>query len=177
MTRIVYFDLETQKLAEEVGGWHNIRRMGLAAAVIYSTADEQYHDYTEENVEELIAALRAADLVVGFNLLRFDYEVLRAYTDDPLDDLPTVDMLVHLTRALGHRVSLDQVASATLGETKSADGVQAVYWYRQGLIEKVLDYCRQDVAVTKAVYEFGKTHGYVRFRDRRWRIRRVPVRW
>ncbi|MDY7042086.1 MAG: ribonuclease H-like domain-containing protein [Chloroflexota bacterium] len=173
----VFFDVETQYLAEEVGGWNFINRMKLAAAVIYSTDDGAFHHYTEETVDDLIAKLLAADLVVGYNVLRFDYIVLSAYTDCTLHRLPTVDMLDHLYRALGLRLKLDNVAQATLGTSKSADGFQAVRWYRQGDLDKVLAYCQQDVEITRRLYEFGRERGYVQYRDKRWRLRQVPVRW
>lgn len=174
---VVVFDLETKFLADEVGGWGNIHRMELAVAVIYSTADAVFHHFTEDQATELVAALQEADLVVGFNVLRFDYTVLQPYTDAVLRDLPTVDMLDHIYRTLGFRVSLDAVASATLDATKSADGIQAVQWYRRGEIDKVIAYCQRDVEVTRDVYAFGKRHGFVRYRDRRYRVRQVPVSW
>ena len=150
---------------------------GLAAAVTYSTADATYHYYTEETVADLVAELKAADKVVGFNVLRFDYEVLRAYTDEPLDRIPTVDMLEHIYRRLGFRVSLDNLARATLGTTKSADGLQAVRWYKEGRIQEILDYCRQDVEVTRQLYEYGEQHKHVRYQDRNYRLQKVPVSW
>jgi DEAD/DEAH box helicase domain-containing protein len=174
---IITFDLETQYTADEVGGWSNIRDMRLAVAVTYSAAEDVYRDYTEQEVDHLIATLRGADLVVGYNILSFDYKVLCAYTDDPLSDLPAVDMLRDLHDALGWRPKLDNVASATLGEKKSADGLQAVRWFRQGQLDKVIAYCRRDVEVTWGVYQFGQRNGYVRCRDRRWRVHKVPVQW
>ncbi len=177
MRNIVVFDLETQYAADEVGGWRHVRDMCLAVAVTYNAAEDVYRDYTEQEVERLIATLRGADRVVGYNVLRFDYEVLRAYTDDPLSDLPTVDMLQDLYHAMGWRPKLDNVAAATLGETKSADGLQAVRWFRQGQLDKVIAYCRRDVEVTWQVYQFGRHNGYVRYRDRRWRVHKVPVQW
>ena len=177
MNNVVFFDLETQRSFQEVGGRHNIRHLGLSIAVTYSTADGGYHYYTEENVAELIEELRAADLVVGFNVLSFDYEVLRAYTDYPLRQLPTVDMLNDIYRALGFRLSLDALASATLGTTKSADGMQAIHWWRQGKMQELFDYCQQDVEITRQLYEFGRQNKYVQYRDRQWRMRRVPVNW
>ena len=174
---IVFFDVETQRSFDEVGGRHNIRKLGLSAAVTYSTADGEYRHYTEETVGDLIAELKAADLVVGFNVLNFDYEVLRAYTGDPLDDIPTVDMLNHIHKRLGFRVSLDKLAASTLGTSKSADGLQAVRWYKQGRIQEILDYCQQDVEVTRQLYEYGKRHKHVKFRDRNYRERMVPVSW
>ncbi len=177
MRNIVVLDLETQRTADEVGGWHNIRDMALAVAVTYSPADDVYRDYTEKDVDLLIAALRGADLVVGYNVLRFDYEVLRRYTTERLEQLPTLDMLDDLYRILGWRLSLDAVASATLGETKNADGLQAVYWFRQGQLDKVIAYCRRDVELTWRLYQFGRREGYVQYRDRRRRLQRVLVRW
>ena len=177
MKNTIIFDLETQFAADEVGGWSHIRDMRLAVGVTYNVETETYSSFTEKEADALIKTLQEADLVVGYNLLRFDYEVLRAYTDDPLSDLPTVDMLQDLHRALGWRPKLDDLAAATLGERKSADGLQAVRWFRAGQLDKVIDYCRRDVEVTWLVYEFGQRNGYVQYRDRRWRTHRVPVRW
>ncbi len=113
------------------------------------------------------------------NLLRFDYTVLRPYGFDPARLLPeqTTDLLEHLTRTLGFHVSLDNVASATLGARKSADGLAAVSWYRQGEIAKVLDYCEEDVRITARLWEHGRAHRQVAFRDRDYRLRAVPVAW
>jgi len=177
VSNTVVFDLETQYTADEVGGWDHIRDLRLSVGVTYRVVERSYRTYTEEAVDQLIAELREADLVVGYNVLRFDYEVLRAYTDDLLLNLPTVDMLRDLHRVLGWRPRLDNVASATLGETKSADGLQAVRWFRAGELQRVIDYCRHDVEVTWRVYEFGKHNGYVQVRSRGWHTLRVPVRW
>jgi DEAD/DEAH box helicase domain-containing protein len=174
---IVFFDVETQRTFDEVGGRRNIRKLGLSAAVTYSTATGGFCHYTEETVAELIAELRAADLVVGFNVLNFDYEVLRAYTTDPLDDLPTVDMLDQIYRTLGFRISLDSLAGSTLGISKSADGLQAVRWYREGRLQEILDYCQQDVEVTRQLYEYGRRHKHLKYQDRSYRTQMVPVSW
>jgi DEAD/DEAH box helicase domain-containing protein len=86
-------------------------------------------------------------------------------------------MLDHIHKRLGFRVSLDNLASATLGAKKSADGLQAVRWYKQGRIEEILDYCEQDVEVTMQLYEYGRKNKHVRFRDRSYRSRTVAVSW
>jgi DEAD/DEAH box helicase domain-containing protein len=173
----LFFDVETQRTFDEVGGRHNIHKLGLAAAVTYSTADEAFRHYTEETVAQLIAELKAADLVVGFNVLRFDYVVLGAYTPEPLDGLPTVDMLDHIHKRLGFRVSLGNLAATTLGVTKSADGLQAVRWYKEGRIQEILDYCQQDVEVTRQLYEYGRQHKHLKFQDRNYRMQMVQVNW
>src|SRR5437773_4365932 len=92
---IVYFDLETQKSAEEVGGWNRIRDMRMSIGVTYSTARGGYRIYGEKDVDDLIEELWRADLVVGFNNLRFDYEVLNGYLRmRDLGQVPTLDLLV-----------------------------------------------------------------------------------
>ena len=113
---ILYFDLETQKSAEDVGGWDKIRDMRMSIGVTFSTARQEYRIYGEKQVDDLLRDLQRADLVVGFNNLRFDYEVLHYYTVLDLRQIPTLDVLVELQKKLQHRLSLDAVASATLGE-------------------------------------------------------------
>jgi len=103
--------------------------------------------------------------------------VLQPYTEVPLHELPTVDMLEHIYRRLGFRLSLDAVATATLGVQKSADGVQAVRWYRQGQVDKLLAYCQRDVELTRDVYEFGRHRGFVHYQDRNYRMQKLPVNW
>ncbi len=177
MKNIVFFDLETQRTFGEVGGRHNIKRMGLSVAVTYSTATEQYHHYTEDNVDDLIEELKEADLIVGFNVKRFDYVVLKAYTDYPLKRLPTVDILSDIYDQLGFRLSLDTLAYTTLGMSKSADGLQAIRWFRQGKWKELIEYCQKDVEVTRQLYEFGRKNGFLQYMDKFGRKRRVAVRW
>ena len=174
---VVFFDLETKMLFQEVGGRGNESKLGMSAAVTYNTSDGAFHRYREENAEDLVDELRSADLVVGFNVVRFDYAVLQAYTDFPLRSIPTLDMLEEIYRRMGFRVKLDDLAYATLGIGKSADGVLAVQWYRQGLIDKVLDYCQQDVEVTKRLYEYGRKFKHLKYKDRYGKLKLIPVSW
>jgi len=149
----------------------------MSAAVTYTTATASYHRYTESRVKVLIEELRSAELVVGYNVLEFDYEVLRGYADVPFERLPTLDMMDHLARRLGFRVSLDSAATATLRMNKSGDGLQAIRWYRQGLMDKVLTYCQQDVEITKKLHEYGKQFKVVYYWDKQYRRQMVPVSW
>ncbi|OYT71404.1 MAG: helicase [Armatimonadetes bacterium CP1_7O] len=173
---IVYFDLETKYLANEVGGWNFIDKMGLAVAVTYSTQRGNFAHYTEQEVSALIEDLSSADLVVGFNILRFDYTVLRPYTTRDLRQLPSLDILHELHRQLGHRVKLDSCAQATLGTSKGGDGVLAAHWFREGQIEKVIEYCKQDVDIVRRLHEYGRQHRRIYFSYYNQR-RCVPVNW
>src|SRR3989442_10574017 len=125
MSNILYFDLETQKSADEVGGWSNMQDMRMSVGVTFSTARNEYRIYGEPQVNDLIAELQRADLIVGFNHLRFDYEVLHGYTVFDLRQLPTLDMMIELQTRLQHRLSLDSIPTATFGVDQPAEGVQA----------------------------------------------------
>jgi DEAD/DEAH box helicase domain-containing protein len=177
MKNIVYFDLETQKSAEEVGGWDKISQMGMSIGVTYSTARGEYHIYGEKQVNDLIQELQRADLVVGFNNLRFDYEVLHGYTALDLRQLPTLDMLVDLQNKLQHRLSLDSIATATFGVEKTAEGMQAIQWFKEGKLLEIAEYCCYDVKLTRMVHEHGVHHRRLHYHNRFGKKLTVDVSW
>lgn len=177
MKNIVYFDLETQKSAEEVGGWDKISQMGMSIGVLYHSARSEYKIYGEKQVEELVRDLQRADLVVGFNNLRFDYEVLHGYTPLDLRQLPTLDMLVELQNQLQHRLSLDSIAMATFGVEKTAEGMQALEWYKQGRLMEIAEYCCYDVKLTRLVHEYGVQNRQLYYYNRFGKKLTVPVGW
>ena len=174
---IVYFDLETQKSADEVGGWGNISKMGMSIGVTFNSANGEYKIYHEKSVNELITDLQRADLIVGFNNLRFDYEVLHGYTSFDLSQLPTLDMMVELQNTLNHRLSLDSIATATFGVEKTAEGLQAIRWFKDGRLAEIAEYCCYDVKLTKLVHEFGVNHKQLHYHNRFGKKLTVPVSW
>jgi len=174
---IVYFDLETQKSAEEVGGWDKISLMRMSIGVTYSSARGGYQIYGEKQVDDLIRELQRADLVVGFNNLRFDYEVLHGYTTLDLRQIPTLDMLVDLQKALQHRLSLDSIASATLGVEKTSEGMQAIHWFKEGKLAEIAEYCCYDVKITRLVHEYGAAHKQLFYKNRFGNKLSVGVSW
>ena len=174
---IVYFDLETQKSADEVGGWDKINRMGMSIGVTYSTSRGDYRIYGEKHVNDLLTDLQRADLVVGFNILRFDYEVLHGYTSFDLSQLPTLDMMVDLASTLQHRLSLDSIATATFGVEKTAEGLQAIRWFKEGKLVEIAEYCCYDVKLTKMVHEHGVKHRQLHYSNRFGKKMTVPVKW
>ena len=174
---IVYFDLETQQSADEVGGWNKISRMGMSVGVTFSTVRGDYRIYGEKHVNDLLTELQRADLVVGFNIVRFDYEVLHGYTPFDLNQIPTLDMMVDLANQLQHRLSLDSIANATFGVEKTAEGMQAIQWFKQGKLMEIAEYCCYDVKLTKLVHEYGVRHRQLRYSNRFGKNLTVPVKW
>ena len=177
MRNIVYFDLETQKSAEEVGGWDQISRMRMSIGVTYSTQRGDYRIYDEKQVHSLIAELLRADVVVGYNNSRFDYEVLHGYTALDLRQIPTLDLLVELQKTLQHRISLDAVAAATLGVAKTSEGMQAIRWFQEGKLLPIAEYCCYDVKLTRLVHEYGAAHKQLYYTNRFGNKLAVPVSW
>ena len=177
MKNIVYFDLETQKSAQDVGGWGNKDKMGLSVGVTYSTARAGYQVYGESQVEALIDELQRADLVVGFNHIRFDYRVLEGYSIFDFSQVPSLDMLIEVDKSLGRKVKLDDIAQATFGCQKSADGMQALKWFKKGMFAEIAEYCLFDVKITKLVYEYGAHHGHVLITNNFGDKRKIKVDW
>jgi DEAD/DEAH box helicase domain-containing protein len=173
----VFFDLETQKLFEEVGG-RNTSKLLLACGVTFSTARDDFEVYWEKDAGALLAELRSADKVIGFNIREFDYEVLRPYAPEfNFAALPTLDLMLDIRRALNFNLSLDSLARASLGAAKSAGGVQSVEWFRAGELDKVAEYCKADVDITRRLYEFGRDNGYVYYHSKLGSKLKVAVNW
>jgi DEAD/DEAH box helicase domain-containing protein len=175
--KVVVFDLETQRSFDEVGGRSQLHRLGVSAAVAYRYDRDEWLVATEDTIAELIAWLQESDLVVGYNIRGFDYEVLRAYTDVDLQSLPTLDLMQELEARLGFRPKLDSVVVPTLGAGKVADGLQALEWWRRGEIDKIVHYCREDVRVTRDLYDFGKRNRCVLVARFGGKPRQVEVDW
>jgi len=182
--RIQYFDLETQKSADDVGGWGNIHKMGLAVGVVWDSVDQDYFVYEEKDAKNLIEKLRTADLVVGFNVIGFDYEVLQPYCkkynldfDLEKDIKGTCDMLVDVKKLLNFRLSLNHLAEHTLNAKKSADGLISLQWYKEGKIDKIIHYCKQDVKITRDLYLHVEEHGYIKFKSRSGKLVQRELVW
>jgi len=175
--KVVVFDLETQRSFAEVGGRSQFHRLGVSVGVAYRYDLDEFLVVNEETISELVSLLLEASLVVGYNIRGFDYEVLRAYTEENLQKLPTLDLMFDLEERLGFRPKLDSVVSATLGDGKIADGLQALEWWRLGEIDKIIEYCQEDVRVTRDLYDFGKRHRWVQVSRFGGKPRRVEVDW
>ncbi len=76
-----------------------------------------------------------------------------------------MDILEQIKNTLGFRLKLNDLAQATLNVEKSADGLQAVEWFKQGDWENIIKYCIDDVKITRDIYEFGKKNKQLFFKD------------
>ncbi|MDX2452886.1 DEAD/DEAH box helicase [Desulfosarcina sp.] len=180
MHKVIHYgvlDIETQLSAKEVGGWHHASRMRISCVVLYDSKSDNFFEFVEGQVPMLMNHLHGLDLVIGFNIKRFDYQVLSAYTELDLRQIPTLDILEKVKDQLGYRLSLDHLASVTLDAGKTADGLDALRWWREGKMAKILEYCRSDVAITRDLYRFGRENRYLLFQNKAKHIVRLPVNW
>lgn len=170
-------DIETRYSADEVGGWVRADRMGVSIACVYDSEDEAMHDYEQDQMDDLIAHLQKFDLVIGFNHVKFDYAVLGGLHPFNFRGLPNCDLLMEVHERLGYRLKLDNIAQATLDVGKSADGLMALKWWKEGRLDLITEYCQQDVAVTRDVYLFGREHGHVFFTNKAGQKVKLPIDW
>jgi DEAD/DEAH box helicase domain-containing protein len=162
--RLIFYDVETQKRAEEVGGWENADKMLISVAVTYSPEDD-FKVWYEKDVPEMIRYMNTFDMVVSFNGDNFDSKVLSHYGDVAAINKKSFDVAQYLSGRLKHRIRLDNVATATLNVGKSADGLLALQWWKEGRIDEIVDYCKQDVSVLRDIVAFGRENGHVLYSD------------
>lgn len=174
MSKEVILDIETQNTFDEVGGYFTDKlKISVVCAYFYET--DTWESYLEDEVPTLCKKLETCDRIIGYNSIGFDIPVMNNYYVGDLLKIPQLDMLAEIYKSLGYRIKLDDVAAATIGTSKSAHGLIAVQWWKEGKIQEIIDYCMQDVKVTKEVYEFGKQNGYILFDDRTGERRMVEV--
>jgi len=174
-------DVETQYLSDEIaGGWNAVHKFLVAVVV---TWDERngLRVWYEGDVPRLLQEAESFNPIVTFNGEGFDFKVLSAYgAVDALYRL-SLDMLTHLSKRLGFRVKLESVAQATLGRGKSGTGTECVNWWRSGEAaqrQKVVEYCSQDVELTRDLFLFGRRNGYLWIDDLKQKARRrVDITW
>ncbi len=155
MLNEIVFDIETQNTFAEVE--NDFKKLKVSVVSIYSYATDTYQSFTESELPKLWPILEKADRLIGYNSEHFDLPVLNNYYLGDLLNLPSLDLLKKIKESLGIRLKLADVAEATLDNvTKSADGLQAIKWWKEGKIDEIKKYCEQDVRVTKELYDFGR---------------------
>lgn len=163
--RKIVFDIETTNFFTDTGT-NDPASLTLACVCIHDSETDSYQHFFEEDLPKLWPILEKADVLIGFNSDHFDIPILNKYYSGDLRKIKSVDMMKEIKKKLGRRIGLDAVASATLGKKKSGDGIYANVWWRKGEKQKVVDYCIDDVRLTKELYDYARTNGRIKYRDR-----------
>lgn len=160
--KVITFDIETSNIFQDVGT-NDATDLDLSVVCIHDSETGEYSSYTQEQLSDLWPILEKADILVGYNSDHFDVPLLNKYCPNDLNTIKSLDLLKEIRASLGRRIKLDDIAKGTLGESKSADGLLAVKWWREGHYQKVIDYCIQDVKVTRDVYNYAIKNGHVKY--------------
>lgn len=163
MRRIV-FDIETSNFFPDVGV-NDPSALNLAVVGIYDYERGVYEHYLQENLGKLWPILESADLLIGYNSDHFDIPLLNKYYGGDLTKIKSMDILREIKNSYGRRMKLDQIAEGTLGINKSGRGDQANIWWKNGEYQKVIDYCLQDVKITKDVYDYALKNNKLIFKE------------
>lgn len=114
---------------------------------------DKYRVFGEYELEDFQKLVDSHDAAIGFNNIKFDNGVLRA-CDIKIDDRRSYDILAEIYRALGSfqkGCKLDNVIAANFPSNagKNGDGAMAPILWQQGYHTRVIDYCLNDVRLTK----------------------------
>lgn len=171
--RYVIFDLETQNIFQDVGS-NDPTALDISVGTFYDSSTDKYTTVTVDELSQIWPMLEHTDALVGYNSNHFDIPLLNKYYPGDLGTIKSIDLLEEIRKSLGRRLRLDSVAEATVGAKKSAHGLQAVRWWKEGKIEEIKKYCEQDVKVTKKVFDYALQKGHILFKDGRRKIE-VPL--
>lgn len=171
--RYIVFDLETQNIFQDTGS-SDVTSLDISVGSFYDSVEDTYTTVSIDELHKAWPIIEKADALVGYNSNHFDIPLLNKYYPGDLTHIKSIDLLESIRESLGRRLRLDSVAQATVGAKKSADGLQAVRWWREGKIEEIKKYCEQDVKVTKKVFEYALQNGHILFKDG-YRKREVPI--
>lgn len=162
--RYIIFDLETQNIFQDVGST-DPTALDISVGTFYDSHTNTYTTVTVDELTTVWPLLEQADALVGYNSNHFDIPLLNKYYPGDLTTIKSIDLLEEIRKSLGRRLRLDSVAEATVGAKKSAHGLQAVRWWREGKIDEIKKYCEQDVRITKKVFDYALKNGHVKFKD------------
>ena len=104
-----------------------------------------------------------APLVVGFNLLNFDWEVLAGFPNFDSTRIKCLDLFKVIRGATRRRIALNNLGKNCVGMEKTGDGFMAIEWLRSGQTDKLEAYCRRDVEITFNLFLYMLENGDVKF--------------
>ena len=175
---IVVYDIETKNSFDDVGGRDHFTELGISVVGFFDYATGEFGICDEAELSKFAERLQKKPLLVGFNSKKFDIPILQKYIPFDLKKLPQLDIMEEFVKILGHRISLDSVAMATLNASKSASGLDAIRFYREGKIDELKKYCLDDVRITRDIYEYVAKNGELFYTSKFGKGKsRVAISW
>ena len=164
--RVVTFDIESIS-DSAVRGHVDVNEQEITVVAIHDSETGEYVSYFKEDLPKLWPILERTDMLIGFNSDSFDVPLLNRYYPGDLTHVHSLDLLTEVQQVLGRRIRLQALAEATLGKGKKGDGLKAGDWWREGLKDKVAEYCIEDVRLTRELYDYAVKNGVLKYKDLR----------
>ncbi len=162
--RKIVFDIETKNTFQDVGKM-DPTLLDLSLIGVYDSETNKYTSYLEGELNQLWPIVEKADILIGYNSDHFDIPILNKYYPGDLTRIKSLDLMKEVQNVLGRRLKLDHIAEGTLGINKSGHGLQAITWWKQGEIDKIKEYCLDDVKITKKLYEYALKNQKLKYKD------------
>ncbi len=162
--RYVVFDLETQNTFADVES-NDPRDLSISVGCVYDSETDTYTTVAHDELNKLWPVIEQADVLVGYNSDHFDIPLLNKYYPGDLSKIKSIDIMASIRESLGKRLKLDSVAQATIGAKKMGNGLMAIKWWREGDIASIKKYCKQDVKVTKELFEYALANQKIFYKD------------
>ncbi len=162
--RKITFDIETRNTFHDAGS-NDPADLDISVVCIHDSATDEYTSYLQEDFPKLWPILEQADMLISFNGDHFDIPLLNKYYSGDLAKIKSLDLMVEVKNSLSRRIKLDTLAEATLGKNKSGHGLDAIIWWQNGEIDKIIKYCIEDVKITKELYDYALTNGKLLYKD------------
>ncbi len=160
--RRITFDIET---TGEFRGNGDFSNLDVTIVAIHDSETQEFSSFLKPELGNLWPILERADMLVGYNSDHFDIPILNRYYSGNLAQIRSLDLLKEVKNVLGRRLRLDSLAEGTLGKKKSGSGREAQQWWVEGNIEKLREYCIDDVRITNELYEYAKKNGVLKYKD------------
>jgi len=178
----LFLDVETKLTFDAVGGYYpdklGISFVGVIqrlSALPGAKGVEHRFELFESDLDKLWPLLETADVIIGFNLIGFDLPTFTPYYHGNINNLPALDLLDRVKLSIGRRISLDSLAKETLNTQKTGHGLDAIRYFQKQEFDKLARYCMKDVEITRDLYDFGITHGYVQYKNHWNNLIKAPV--
>lgn len=163
MNRLV-FDIETKNTFDEAGS-SDPAALDISVVGIYDESTDFYQTYVEDEFSKMWRYFEKADILIGYNSDHFDIPLLDKYYRGDLTKIKSLDLMAEIKKSLGRRIGLQAIAEATLGYGKSGHGLDAIFWWKNGEIDKIRKYCQEDVRVTKELFDYIFKNKKVKYKD------------
>lgn len=167
----IVLDCESKKLADEVPGkWDSVHLMGMSCTVVYEFRSDRFRIYGDTDLEALKQRLLKADRITSFNGEKFDFPLIfeldgrrmpKELVGKSDDLLRRICVARNANPDFAHRGwSLNSTATGTIGKGKIDCGTHAPQLYREGKWGQLINYCADDVALTRDLCIFVDKYGY-----------------